>query len=70
MNADEITDLAGHRNVPPWVVKLVQDAVEAERKACIDICKKDAQEYGDYYQLAARGACMALAQAIAKRGQE
>lgn len=70
MNTDEIAELAGHRNVPPWVMKLVQDAMAAERQACIDICKKHAQEHADFYELAASGACMALAQAIMKRGQE
>ena len=28
---DQIKELAGHRDVSPWVIKLVQDAVEIER---------------------------------------
>ena len=31
MTLDEIQELAGHREVAPWIVKLVQDAVEAEK---------------------------------------
>jgi len=34
-----ITKLAGHRTVTPWVVKLVQDAVAAEREACAKVCE-------------------------------
>ena len=34
MNRDDIIKLAGHREVPPWAMKLVQDCVEAEREAC------------------------------------
>ena len=34
MTLQEIQDLAGHRDVPPWVVKLVGDAVAKEREAC------------------------------------
>jgi hypothetical protein len=34
MNRDDIIKLAGHREVPPWVMKLVQDCLEAEREAC------------------------------------
>ena len=34
MTLDQIKELAGHRDVSPWVIKLVQDAVEIEREAC------------------------------------
>ena len=34
MTLQEIQDLAGHRDVPPWVVKLVGDAIAKEREAC------------------------------------
>jgi hypothetical protein len=37
MTLQEIQDLAGHRDVPPWVVKLVGDAVAKEREACANI---------------------------------
>jgi hypothetical protein len=38
MTHQEIQDLAGHRAVSPWVMKLVADAVMKEREACIAIC--------------------------------
>ena len=34
MTHQEIKDLAGHRDVPPWVVKLIGDAIDKEREAC------------------------------------
>lgn len=34
MTQDEIKELAGHREVSPWVMKLVGDAVAKEREAC------------------------------------
>jgi hypothetical protein len=34
MTQEEIEALAGHRKVPPWVVKLVGDAVAKEREHC------------------------------------
>ena len=34
MERDDIIKLAGHREVPPWVMKLVMDCVEAEREEC------------------------------------
>ena len=39
MTLEEIQDLAGHRDVPPWVVKLVGDAVAKEREACAELCE-------------------------------
>jgi hypothetical protein len=38
MTSQEIEELAGHRPVPAWVVKLVADAVAEERKACASLC--------------------------------
>jgi hypothetical protein len=38
MTSKEIEELAGHRQVPAWVVKLVADAVAAEREACAALC--------------------------------
>ena len=38
MNRDDIIKLAGHREVPPWVMKLVMDCVEAERESCAKVC--------------------------------
>ena len=34
MTHQEIKELAGHRAVSPWVMKLVNDAVMKEREAC------------------------------------
>jgi hypothetical protein len=39
MNRDDIIRMAGHREVPPWVMKLVQDCVDAEREACAKLCE-------------------------------
>lgn len=38
MTHQEIKELAGHRAVSPWVMKLVNDAVIKEREACAAIC--------------------------------
>jgi hypothetical protein len=38
MTSKEIEELAGHRQVPAWVVKLVADAVAIEREACAALC--------------------------------
>ena len=37
MTSKEIEELAGHRQVPAWVVKLVGDAVAIEREACAKV---------------------------------
>ena len=37
MTQDEITVLAGHRVVSPWVMKLCMDVAKAEREACATI---------------------------------
>ena len=37
MTQDEITVLAGHRIVSPWVIKLCMDVANAEREACAKI---------------------------------
>jgi hypothetical protein len=39
MTLKEIQELAGHREVSPWVVKLVGDAVAKEREACAKVCE-------------------------------
>jgi hypothetical protein len=38
VTSKEIEELAGHRPVPAWVVKLVSDAVTIEREACANVC--------------------------------
>lgn len=40
MSLDEIQELAGHRAVPAWVIKIVQDAVEAEKLRCAFIASE------------------------------
>ncbi len=55
MTNKEIEDLAGHRKVSAWVVKLVGDAIAAEREACAKLMdnmdKKD--NLSNYYKVAA-----------------
>ena len=38
MTHQEIKELARHRAVPPWVMKLVGDAIAIEREACAKVC--------------------------------
>lgn len=38
MTSKEIEELAGHRQVPAWVIKLVNDAIAIEREACANVC--------------------------------
>ena len=38
MTSKEIEELAGHRPVSAWVVKLVNDAIAIERGACANVC--------------------------------
>jgi len=42
VNRDDIIRMAGHREVPPWAMKLVQDCVDAEREACAMVCDDNA----------------------------
>jgi hypothetical protein len=45
MTTQEILELAGHRDVPPWVMKLVSDCLERQRN---DLSDKIAQmPFGD-----------------------
>jgi hypothetical protein len=46
MNLQQIQDLAGHRDVPAWVIKLVQDAVSEEREACARVVDANARQCG------------------------
>ena len=41
MTAKEIEELAGHRQVPAWVVKLVSDAVAAQKKEWVGLTDKE-----------------------------
>ena len=38
MTSKEIEELAGHRPVSAWVIKLVNDAIAIERDACANVC--------------------------------
>lgn len=40
MTLKEIEELAGHRKVSPWIVKLVGDAVAKEREACAVVAEE------------------------------
>lgn len=46
MNVKQIEELAGHRQVSPWIIKLVQDAVMIEREACAKVCEDYAEHLG------------------------
>ena len=48
MTIDQIKELAGHRDVSPWVIKLVQDAVEIEREACAQTVETESQDSTRY----------------------
>ena len=52
MTSKEIEELAGHRQVPAWVVKLVGDAVAIERESCLEACRMyvDLNEPPDGFQ--------------------
>ena len=54
MNYKEIEELAGHRPVSAWVIKLVNDAIAIEREACAelmdDMNAKD--NLSNYYKVA------------------
>ena len=39
MTEQEIQELARHRKVPSWVIKLVADAIAVEREACAKVCE-------------------------------
>jgi hypothetical protein len=44
MTLKEIEELAGHRQVPAWVVKLVNDAVAAQKKEWVGLTKEEARK--------------------------
>jgi hypothetical protein len=75
MTLKEIEELAGHRQVPAWVVKLVSDAVAVEREAIIGLLKGIDQtecESEDGYWETSFGAAFGkeLLSTIRARGQE
>ena len=67
MTLKEIEELAGHRQVPAWVVKLVGDAVAIEREACAKVCEAEAE---NLIGMAYEGIALGCAENIRARGQE
>jgi hypothetical protein len=67
MNRDDIIRMAGHREVPPWVMKLVQDCVDAEREECAKVCEETTVPWTQHVY---NGACMACAVSIRARGMK
>lgn len=60
----DIVALAGHRVVPPWVMKLVADAVAAERDRNADDIKRAEKRGAE----TAREACAQLCDRLAAKG--
>ena len=58
MTQEEITVLAGHRIVSPWVMKLCMDVAKAEREACAEVADHHAA-------IASRGVNNVMFKAIA-----
>jgi len=76
MTLKEIEELAGHRKVSPWVVKLVADAVAKEREACEKLRNHDDvlapvgnSAYSEWYQDGWIAGTQAYHEAIRARGQ-
>ena len=67
MTSDEIKELAGHREVPPWVMKLVADAVAMEREQCKKIAESMSLTEANMNKTW-RTACRDVAEAINERG--
>jgi hypothetical protein len=67
MNRDDIIKLAGHREVPPWVMKLVVDCVEVERQRCANICYDmiERSGYSGAEHAGFENGCIACAEAVA-----
>ena len=59
MTSKEIEELAGHRPVSAWVIKLVNDAIAIEREACAKLMDEmDLKDnLSNYYKVAARKIC-------------
>lgn len=55
MNYKEIEELAGHRPVSAWVIKLVNDAIAIEREACAKLVEEWGDPIGASLQIRARG---------------
>ncbi len=55
MNYKEIEELAGHRPVSAWVIKLVNDAIAIEREACAKLVEEWGDPMGASLQIRVRG---------------
>jgi hypothetical protein len=71
MTHQEIKELAGHRAVSPWVMKLVDDAVAKEREACAEIA--ESKRHAPHFVLTSmpsqNGTAVDIANLIRARGQ-
>lgn len=47
MTPQQIKELAGHRPVPPWVMKLVGEAIAVEREACAKLIEPNEEHRRD-----------------------
>lgn len=73
MTQDEIIELAGHRKVSPWIIKLVNDAVAKEREACAKLCEAGVDREHPTVKghiMNNFGESSFLAEAIRSRGQQ
>ena len=68
MTSKEIEELAGHRPVSAWVIKLVNDAIAIERENCAKVCDGSANEALNLWPF--RMGANHCAAAIRARGQE
>lgn len=55
MNYKEIEELAGHRPLSAWVIKLVNDAIAIEREACAKLVEEWGDPMGASLQIRVRG---------------
>jgi hypothetical protein len=74
MTNEEIINLAGHREVPAWVMKLIGDAVAKERAECAKIAEEKIDKLNwsapnspkEWWELASK----TIASEIRQRGQQ
>jgi hypothetical protein len=60
MTHQEIKELAGHRAVSPWIMKLVCDAVAKEREACAKVCEAEISKVKPLYSVVADNCVKAI----------
>ena len=44
MTQQEIEELAGHRAVSPWIVKLIRDCLQKERQQILAVLRRDPKQ--------------------------